>query len=80
LVVDMAKASEQQAAGIKQISSAVSDMDTVTQKNAAMVEQNEEVARSLTQQTGALANMVAFFAVGGASRAAAAPIPRRTAA
>ncbi len=64
LVEDMARASEQQSAGVKQISSAVSDMDNVTQKNAAMVQQNKEVARALTDETGALASMVAFFDVG----------------
>lgn len=77
LVEDMARASEQQSAGVKQISSAVSDMDNVTQKNAAMVQQNKEVARALTDETGALASMVAFFAVGTRS---GKPMPHRSVA
>jgi methyl-accepting chemotaxis protein len=80
LVEDMARASEQQSAGIKQISSAVSDMDNVTQKNAAMVQQNKDVARNLTDETGALANMVAFFDVGVSARRSDEPARRRSAA
>lgn len=79
LMDEMARASEQQSTGIKQISSAVSDMDNVTQKNAAMVQQNKEIARSLTEQTGALSEMVAFFAVSGAAKPAA-PVRNRSAA
>jgi methyl-accepting chemotaxis protein len=64
LMEDLARASEQQSAGVKQISSAVSEMDSVTQKNAAMVQQNKEIAGALTEQTAALSDMVGFFMVG----------------
>ena len=81
LMEDMARASEQQSAGVKQISSAVSDMDNVTQKNAAMVQQNKEIARSLTDQTASLSEMVGFFAVGRAQRQGGPqPSRRRSAA
>jgi methyl-accepting chemotaxis protein len=80
LVEDMARASEQQSAGIKQISSAVSDMDGVTQKNAVMVQQNKEVARALTEDTGALSSMIALFDVGATARGSGEPVRRRSAA
>src|SRR5471032_3439019 len=54
-------ASNEQRDGIKQISIAVSQMDGVTQQNAALVEQAAAAADSLQQQAAVLAESVSIF-------------------
>ncbi|PRY09196.1 hypothetical protein [Paraburkholderia sp. BL25I1N1] len=51
--------------GIEQIDRAVTQMDNVTQQNAALVEQAAAAAASLQDQTGALDNAVAVFRLRG---------------
>src|SRR5476649_2409960 len=54
-------ASNEQRDGIEQISIAVSQMDGVTQQNAALVEQAAAAADSLQQQAAVLAESVSIF-------------------
>jgi len=54
-------ASNEQRDGIEQISMAVSQMDGVTQQNAALVEQAAAAADSLQQQAAVLAESVSIF-------------------
>jgi methyl-accepting chemotaxis protein len=68
LVIEMARAAEQEATGIEQVNAAVGQMDQVTQQNAAMVEQSTAASRSLAGETQALQNLIAFFRVGGPER------------
>jgi len=77
-----AEAGEQQAAGIEQVNSAVSQMDQVTQQNAAMVEESTAASRNLASETKVLTDLVGFFSVGEASYAAPQPhsATRQTAA
>ncbi len=56
-------ASHDQSNGIEQINMAVTQMDTVTQQNAALVEQAAAAADSLQQQAGKLAQVVSVFNV-----------------
>ncbi|WP_267397443.1 MULTISPECIES: methyl-accepting chemotaxis protein [unclassified Sphingomonas] len=73
LVAQIATAAEQQANGLQQINTAVSEMDGVTQQNAAMVEEATAAARSLSTEADQLARQVAQFNLGsGASMAPAA--------
>jgi methyl-accepting chemotaxis protein len=54
-------ASQEQSTGIEQIHQAVSQMDQVTQQNAAMVEEAAGAARSLQDQAAGLAQLVSVF-------------------
>jgi methyl-accepting chemotaxis protein len=56
-------ASKEQARGIDQINQAISQMDNVTQQNAALVEQAAAAAKSLEEQTTSLKNAVYVFRV-----------------
>jgi methyl-accepting chemotaxis protein len=61
LMAEIAAASEEQANGIGQVSLTVTQMDGVTQQNAALVEEATAAARSLEDQAGELAGIVATF-------------------
>lgn len=63
LVAEIASASEEQAQGIAQISSTVSQMDQVTQDNAAAAEESASAAEELNAQAAELKGMVASLAV-----------------
>lgn len=60
---EISKASEEQSRGIDQVSLAVSEMDTVTQQNAALVEQSAAATGSLEDQIRRLNQIVSFFKV-----------------
>ncbi|MFM0722136.1 methyl-accepting chemotaxis protein [Paraburkholderia strydomiana] len=67
---EIAAASEEQSSGISQVGRAVTQMDEVTQQNAALVEQAAAAAASLQDQAGRLRDTVSAFRVnGGASGA-----------
>ena len=67
-------ASQEQENGIEQINQAVSEMDAVTQQNAALVEEAAAAAQSLREQSAQLAATVGVFNLGDGARAAdAAP-------
>ncbi|MGM3224782.1 methyl-accepting chemotaxis protein [Dickeya zeae] len=63
LIRDIALASEEQKRGIMQIGQAVTEMDSVTQQNASLVEEAASAAASLEQQAGQLADAVAVFSL-----------------
>ncbi|MGL4859788.1 MAG: methyl-accepting chemotaxis protein [Enterobacteriaceae bacterium] len=56
-------ASEEQSTGINQIALAVNEMDTVTQQNAALVEQSAAAAGNMEVQTKRLGDMVSIFKI-----------------
>ncbi|NGO38523.1 hypothetical protein G4L39_03800, partial [Limisphaera ngatamarikiensis] len=58
LVAEIAAASQEQSQGIGQINSAVSQMDKVTQANAAAAEQSAAAAQELTAQAASLRQAV----------------------
>ncbi|MEM8513580.1 methyl-accepting chemotaxis protein [Massilia sp. MP_M2] len=58
---DISAAGQEQNAGIEQINQAVNDMDTVTQQNAALVEQAAAASASLQEQAAQLAKVVSIF-------------------
>lgn len=69
LVATIAASAEQQATGLQQVNTAVSEMDGVTQQNAAMVEQATAAARSLANEAAGLAHEVARFRLSGSAHA-----------
>ncbi|WLE61539.1 Tar ligand binding domain-containing protein [Burkholderia plantarii] len=61
LIGEIAAASREQSQGIEQVGVAVSQMDEVTQQNAALVEQNAAAGSELAEHAGALRALVADF-------------------
>ncbi|MSO66091.1 MAG: HAMP domain-containing protein [Alphaproteobacteria bacterium] len=58
---EIAGASKEQATGLGKVNSAVTQMDEMTQQNAAMVEQITAAARSLATEAGQMVQLVSFF-------------------
>ncbi|HEV7822161.1 MAG TPA: methyl-accepting chemotaxis protein, partial [Burkholderiales bacterium] len=58
---EIAAASEEQSSGIEQVARAVTQMDEVTQQNAALVEEAAAAAQSLEDQAAKLRQAVAVF-------------------
>ncbi|GIZ51132.1 methyl-accepting chemotaxis protein [Noviherbaspirillum aridicola] len=75
IMAEITAASREQTSGIEQVSHAVSQMDQVTQQNAALVEQAAAAATAMQEQAARLADAVRVFNTGRAAAAAAAPAP-----
>ncbi|HEY0887796.1 MAG TPA: methyl-accepting chemotaxis protein, partial [Ramlibacter sp.] len=58
-------ASQEQTRGIEQVNQAITQMDQVTQQNAALVEEASAAAQSMREQAGALVQAVSVFKVEG---------------
>ncbi|MFN6993399.1 MAG: methyl-accepting chemotaxis protein [Aquincola tertiaricarbonis] len=61
LIADIGSATQEQTQGIGQIGDAVSQLDQVTQQNAALVEESAAAADSLSQQAARLVEAVGVF-------------------
>jgi methyl-accepting chemotaxis protein len=61
IMAEISAASQEQRGGIEQVNNAVTQMDKVTQQNAALVEEAAAAAKSMEEQTGAMADMVGQF-------------------
>ncbi|MDQ5908688.1 MAG: hypothetical protein QG599_781 [Pseudomonadota bacterium] len=61
LIGEIAVASREQASGIQQVSTAVLQMDQVTQQNAALVEQTSAASQAMGEQAGHLHTLMDFF-------------------
>jgi len=74
---EISAASSEQSTGVSQVGEAVTQMDQVTQQNAALVEEMAAAASSLSQQADALVGAVAVFKLSAddarASHAGAGP-------
>ncbi|WP_219117695.1 methyl-accepting chemotaxis protein [Janthinobacterium sp. UMAB-56] len=80
IVNEISAASVEQSTGIEEINRAITQMDEVTQQNAALVEEAAAASQSLQEQAGNLAGVVATFKLaqgpaGAAPRAPAASRP-----
>jgi methyl-accepting chemotaxis protein len=72
---EMSLASQEQTSGIEQINHAVTQMDEVTQQNAALVEEAAAAAASLEEQAQVLTQIVSVFKIPGA-HGGFAPTPK----
>jgi len=63
IMSDITSASKEQSTGIEQVNQAITQMDEVTQQNAALVEQAAAAAASLEQQTLELVGAISIFNV-----------------
>ncbi|WP_321857301.1 methyl-accepting chemotaxis protein [Paraburkholderia tropica] len=61
LIAEISSATLEQSGGITQASQAISDLDHITQQNAAMVEQSAAASESLKQQATRLVEAVRVF-------------------
>jgi methyl-accepting chemotaxis protein len=78
IMAEISSASREQETGIEQINMAITEMDSVTQQNAALVEEAAAAAGSLEEQSAALAKLVSRFVVHGAAvTPVRAPAPRQ---
>ena len=77
---EITAATSEQTTGIGQISDAVTQLDQVTQQNAALVEESAAAAESLKQQANRLVDAVAVFNTGHASTSRAIETARSSSA
>ena len=61
IMSDIASASAEQSAGIAQVNTSIIEMDSMTQQNAALVEEAAAAAQSLQDQAAELARVVSIF-------------------
>jgi methyl-accepting chemotaxis protein len=79
VVGEIAASAQEQASGLAQVNVAVSQMDQVTQQNAAMVEESTAASHALAREAEDLTRLVDQFEVGDARAAppaAAPPAPK----
>src|SRR5471030_2508540 len=77
IMSEITTAGHEQSIGIEQVNQAITQMDTVTQQNATLVQQAAASSQSMQDEASALAQLVSIFHLsddhGGAGRAARAP-------
>ena len=76
LIAEITAASTEQRDGIGQVNQAVSNLDQMTQQNAALVEESSAAAVAMREQAQRLEQVVAVFNVGQESRGMGMPAPR----
>src|SRR5450830_798478 len=77
IISEITAAGLQQSAGISQINDAVTEMDTLTQQNAALVEQAAAAATSLQEQAQNLSEVVSVFKLDAAHSTESRQAPSR---
>jgi methyl-accepting chemotaxis protein len=83
IIGEIASASKEQSGGIDQVNQAVTNIDQITQQNAALVEEATAAARSLEDQSESLVRAVSVFKMAeerGGRRDAASPRSSRNGA
>ena len=70
----IAQAANEQSTGIREISIAVNQLDDVTQKNAAMVEEANALTHRLSDEAGGMKAKIGSFSLGGAASAGKAAV------
>jgi len=73
LLTEIATAASEQSDGVAQVSTAVTELDRLTQQNAALVEETTTAAATLRDEAGHLAVEVARFKLPGEMEATASP-------
>lgn len=75
LIVDIAKASKDQATSIEEVGAAVRTMDEMTQHNAALVEQTNAAIEQTETQATELDQIVEVFTIEGQAKSVDVPTP-----
>ncbi len=76
IMAEITAASSEQSTGIGHVNQAITEMDSVTQQNAALVEQAAAAAGSLQDQSARLAQLVSRFKLDSHDTGSAPPAPR----
>ena len=63
IMSDISQTAVEQEAGVDQVNTAVTKMDSITQQNAALVEESTAASKSLLDQAKHLENLMSFFKV-----------------
>jgi methyl-accepting chemotaxis protein len=87
VVGEIAAGAKEQAIGLAEVNTAINQMDQMTQRNAAMVEESTAAAHTLSQETAQLSDLIGQFRLGEADEEeparrrsrAAAPTTKRAA-
>ncbi len=80
IIAEIAAASSEQSAGIEQVNKAITQLDEVTQQNAALVEEAAAASESMDDQARTLNEMMNFFETGETELSvSASPAVERTA-
>ena len=69
MIAQIAAASQQQSVGVQQTTRALDEMDNVTQRNAALVQEANEVSGALAEQAQRLAEAISQFDLGDSDSA-----------
>jgi len=69
LINDIANASAEQSSGVDEINKAMTLMDTATQQNSALVEENAATAKVLEESARAMDGQVGYFRIGAEDEA-----------
>jgi len=80
IMAEITAAGQEQSTGIEQINQAITQMDQVTQQNAALVEEAAAAAQSLQHQAEVLANRVSTFKLDTHTASMAPALPHKKAA
>jgi len=67
VVSEIAASAKEQATGLDEVNVAVTQMDQVTQQNAAMVEESTAASHALSKEAETLAQLMAQFQIGASS-------------
>lgn len=73
-MASIALSAREQSVGLSEVNTAVNDMDQVTQKNAAMVEETNAASASLAIEAGKLRELLSQFSLPGVVAGKAAPV------
>ncbi|WP_245929132.1 methyl-accepting chemotaxis protein [Agarilytica rhodophyticola] len=79
MMQEIAGAAKEQSAGIEQVNTAITQMDEMTQQNAALVEEASAAGQAMSDQARSMKSVVEFFSHGdslggGGGAPAAAPV------
>jgi methyl-accepting chemotaxis protein len=66
-MAEIASSSREQASGIEQVNKAITLMDTMTQQNAALVEEASASAHALSEQATALTTLIERYRRSGSN-------------
>ena len=75
IVAEIAAASREQSQGLEEVNVAMAQMDDMTQRNAAMVQEFAAASQSMRDEVARLADLMTFFDTGKQPQIAAPPAP-----
>ena len=77
LVSEIAEGAAEQSVGLGEINTGMTQLDQVTQQNAAMVEESTAASHLLSSDSGKLADLVSHFQTGGQTKTVASIAPTK---